>query len=30
MKKPKYERKIYLQDTPREEALQELLRQFQS
>ena len=28
MKKPKYERKIYLQDTPREEALQELLRNF--
>ena len=28
MKNPKYERKIYLQDTPREEAVQELLRNF--
>ena len=28
MKKPKYERKVYLQDTPREEAVQELLRNF--
>lgn len=28
MKKAKYERIIYLQDTPREEALQELLRNF--
>ena len=28
MKNPKYERKVYLQDTPREEAVQELLRNF--
>ena len=28
MKNAKYKRKIYLQDTPREEALQELLRHF--
>ena len=28
MKNPKYERKVYLQDTPTEEAVQELLRNF--